>query len=215
MRAQWSLVSLLGTAALGIVFGTPVAAVAGPGFVDGCVTARCVPAEYGPGRTAGGFNEGGYRPGQTFTPLFTGVLREIRVGLWGPGDLNAIAEIRPTLNGAPTNVVLAEAVVTGAPYAGDQLYVANFAPRALVLAQGVKYALTLRAPGPTIPIAALADFPACSPSSGTGDFVTTDDYGEHWSIYFQRDRSFVYEICSDAATPTATSTWGRLKTIYR
>lgn len=51
--------------------------------------------------------------------------------------------------------------------------------------------------------------------SGTCDFVTTDDYGQHWSIYPQRDRSFVYEICSDAATPTATRTWGRLKTIYR
>jgi hypothetical protein len=92
------------------------------------------------------------------------------------------------------------------------LHSADFSAQNLVLAVGTRYAVTLRAP---VHHYVLAAFPPCFTSTGTQDYVESLDAGQTWSKLQTRDRSFIYEICLDAATVTRADTWGRLKAIYR
>src|SRR6185369_11571433 len=125
--------------------------------------------------------------------------------------VNAVAEIRPTINGVPTATILAEAIVPGAPYVGGVLQTADFAPSHLVLVAGTRYAVTLRC---TSHQYVLAAFPACSPTTGANDYVASADNGLSWAAQ-SRDRSFIFEVCMDAVTSARASTWGQLKAIYR
>jgi hypothetical protein len=202
--------------ALTLLPGPRAAAAESQGALgDPCVAVGCVPAVFSSGATAGGFGPGSYRLGQTFTPRFTGVLREVRLGLWSQEANAAIAEIRPTSSGVPTSVILGEALVPGTPYSDTRLHIADFSSQLLLLVNGAQYAVTLRPVADAAVITALAAFPPCRPELGTGDFVTSDDFGQTWSIHLPRDRSIVYEACLDAATPTVTGSWGRLKALYR
>lgn len=186
-----------------------------------CTAAGCVPAPYlfNTGRIFGGFSNGDYRPGQTFTPKRRGVLEEVRLGLHNagaPSDPTPVtAEIRTVAGGFPTREILAQAPVAGAPYVGGNLYTASFAAHNLVLESGTRYAVTLRAGGPQI-VYILAVFPGCGPASGSNDPVHTYDGGQTWGYAWSPgERSFVYEVCLGAITPATSATWGRLKTLYR
>ncbi len=187
---------------------------------SGCVAAHCVPPAnlITSGRIFGGFSNGDYQPGQTFSPLFRGVLREVRLALHSttPGDTaRVIAEIRLVSGGLPTAAVFARALVSGAPYVAGPLYPASFEGHNLVLDPGTRYAITLRGGGSQV-VYALAAFPGCDPSTGSYDPVHTYDGGLTWGYAWSpRERSFVYQVCLDAATPTTRSTWGRVKLLYR
>jgi len=184
----------------------------------GCVAAECVPSFIGPERIFGGFNNGAYRPGQTFVPRFRGVLNEVRLGLHTTvlGDPTpVVAEIRPVVAGLPTSVILAQAVVAGAPYIGGQLYTASFTGQNLMLDASTTYAITLRGTSSRI-VYILAEFPSCNPATGSRDPAHSNDGGLTWTYaYSPGERSFVYQVCVDAATPALRSTWGEIKTLYR
>jgi len=204
---------------LGVLLATVAriadAAIAPTAAVEPCGDVGCLPAHWGPGQVAAGFGVGDFRPGQTFAPQFTGVLTEVHLGLETNGVVGAIAEIRPVVNGVPTSTVLAEAPVPGAPYTGGLLYAADFSAQNLVLTVGTRYAVTLRANAPQI-ISILAAFPAChSATTGTFDYVYSDDAGQTWAMLPTRDRSIIFEVCMDLVTPTRASTWGSVKAIYR
>ena len=215
MRTRHPSRSLCFALLLAFSAGSPLAATpAATSFVN-CGAAGCVPANWGPGQIAAGFGVGGFQPGQTFAPAITGVVVSVRLGLETSGVIAAIAEIRPTVNGLPTNTVLASAPVPGAPYTAGVLYTADFAPSNLVLTAGTRYAVTLRANAPQL-ISILAAFPACAvATTGTHDYVHSDDFGQTWAKLATRDRSIIYQVCLDAATPARADTWGRVKAIYR
>jgi hypothetical protein len=105
--------------------------------------------------------------------------------------------------------------VAGAPYTPGLLHTASFSPQNVVLSVGTRYALVLRGnPGQITTI--LAAFPACNAvASGANDYVETLDGGASWSALPTRDRSIIFEVCLDAATPARGSTWGRVKAVYR
>jgi hypothetical protein len=176
-----------------------------------------VPAHWGPGQIAAGYGAGvpGFFPGQTFKPRFTGVLASVRLGLVG-GPTPALVQIRTTTPaGLPTNTVLGTAAVAGAPYTGGVLYSASFAPQNIVLTAGTRYAIVFTGAPPGI-VTILAAFPPCNAfGSGAEDYVHTYDGGATWEKLQARDRSIIFEVCLDAATPTAATTWGRVKAIYR
>lgn len=197
-------------------------AVAAPvGAQTGCVAAGCVPApgQFTPSTTFGGFNNGPYIPGQVFTPTFRGVLSEVRLGLHNassPSDTTrAVAEIRTVEAGFPSGVVLAQALVSGAPYVGGNLYPASFSAAHLVLEPGTHYAIILRTGSPNV-VYILGVFPGCQPYTGSINPVHSYDGGLTWGYAWSPgERSFAYEVCVDAATPTVRSTWGSVKAAYR
>jgi len=178
-----------------------------------CTAAGCVNGYWGSGQIAGGFGLTAYRLGQTFTPKFTGVLNAVHLGLETitGSNINTIAEIRPTANGVPTSMVLAEAVVPGAPYVGGVLYSADFSSADLLLETGTRYAVTLRS---TTHCYALAAFPKCPVSTGANNFVESNDNGQTWDALYD-DRSLIFEVCMDAVTPVRAHSWGSVKAIYR
>lgn len=181
-----------------------------------CGAAGCVPAVWGPGQTAAGYGLGApdFFPGQTFEPKFTGVLSSVRVGLLNDNPGIASLQIRTTSGGLPTNTVLGSAPVPGAPYAAGVLYSASFAGQNIVLTAGTRYAIVFAGAPPHVYV--LASFPACSAvASGAQDYVHTYDNGATWQKLQIRDRTIIFEVCSDAATATSTTTWGRVKAIYR
>jgi len=180
-----------------------------------CVTAGCVPSLFSSGQTAAGFNDGSFRPGQTFAPQFSGQLKEVRLGLFSQGTNDAIVEIRPVAGGVPTSTVLAQATVPGSPYADNVLHVADFTSQNLTLNAGTEYAITLVASGASPNIAALGSFPPCPSSTGTGDYVSSSDGGSTWTVYPYMDRSFVYEVCLDAGVPVQRVSWGTIKAMER
>lgn len=179
-----------------------------------CSVAGCINSIWGSGQIAAGFGLTAFRPGQTFTPSVLGELSAVQLGLETITGMfgNVIAEIRPTVNGLPTATILAEAEVPGSPYTGGVLYTADFRQNHLMLAGGVRYAITLRAP---IHNYVLAAFPPCPVGTGTNDYVSSENNGQTWSFYFQRDRSFIFQVCMDAPTGTRRDTWGQIKSIYR
>jgi hypothetical protein len=180
-----------------------------------CINAAgCINGYWGPGQEAAGFGLTAFRPGQTFTPSISGLLTTVDLGLETitGGTVNAVAEIRPTINGVPTATILAEAIVPGAPYAGGVLHTADFAPSHVVLVAGTRYAVTLRC---TSHQYILAAFPACSSTTGANDYVSSEDNGQTWAVLSPRDRSFIFEVCMDAVTSVRAGTWGQLKAIYR
>lgn len=183
----------------------------------GCDAAGCVPPSFSDGQIFGGFSNDFYRPGQIFAPRFRGVLREVLLGLSTsiPGDTTCVViEIRTVQGDFPTGVILGQAVIPHGPYAGGQLYAGSFAGQNLLLDSGTPYAITLRTTGGHAYV--LARFPGCDPSTGSINPVHTYDGGATWSFaYTPGERSMVYEVCVDAATPAWSSSWGRLKTIYR
>lgn len=186
-----------------------------------CVAAGCVPPpeSFLPGVIFGGFNSGAYIPGQTFKPLFRGVLKEVRLGLHNadaPGDTTrVVAEVRAVAGGFPSGPVLARALVAGAPYVGGHLYTASFPNAQLVLEPGTLYAITLRTSSPNV-VYILARFPGCGSWTGSINPVHSYDGGTTWGYAWSpAERSFAYEVCVDAVTPTVRSTWGRLKAAYR
>ena len=202
-------------AMLATLVGSAHAGTARSLAVEPCGDVGCLPAHWGPGQFAAGFGVGDFRPGQTFAPQFTGVLTEVHLGLETNGVVGAIAEIRPVVNGLPTSTVLAQAPVPGAPYTGGLLYAADFSAQGLVLTAGTRYAVTLRSNAPQI-ISILAAFPACfSATTGTLDYVYSDDAGQTWVKLPTRDRSIIFEVCLDVVTPTRASTWGNVKAFYR
>lgn len=180
-----------------------------------CVTAGCVPSVYSSGRTAAGFNDGSFRPGQTFTPQFSGQLKEVRLGLFSQGANDAIVELRPVAGGVPTGTVFAQATVPGSPYADNVLHVADFTSQNVTLNAGTEYAITLVASGASPNISVLASFPPCPSSTGTGDYVSSSDGGSTWTVYPSMDRSFVYEICLDVGVPVQRVSWGTIKAMER
>lgn len=190
---------------------------AGPTTPD-CAAARCVPAYWEGGQQAAGFLDAEFRPGETFTPKFTGVLTAVRVGLYTVEypTSNAIAEIRVTVNGLPTGAVLAQATVLGAPYAAGALHTADFTSQNIVLAGGTRYAVTLRCPTHQY---ILGTFPGCSANTATGAYCHSYDFGQTWTSAppgtYPNDRSIIFEVCLDAATAASRTTWGRVKAMYR
>lgn len=187
----------------------------------GCVTAECVPPPYLfiAERIFGGFNNGEFIPGQTFTPRLGGQLDVVRLGLYSVGNPNdttrVVAEIRTVEAGFPSEVILARALVSGAPYVAGNLYPAPFASQHLLLEAGARYAITLRTASPSV-VYILAALPGCDPSTGSNDPVHSYDGGLTWGYaWFPAERSFVYEVCVDGATPAVHGTWGRVKTLYR
>ena len=180
-----------------------------------CSVARCVPPSWGTGQIAAGFQDGPFFPGQTFTPKLTGALTFVKLGLWSTSAIQAVVEVRTTANGLPTPTVLAQAPVAGAPYGPGVLHTATFSPANVVLMAGTRYALVLRGNANQV-TTIFAVFPACNAAtSGTNDYVHTLDGGATWSTLETRDRSIIFEVCLDSATPALTSTWGRVKAIYR
>ncbi len=215
MRARHPGRSLRLFACLALCAGGARAVTPAPADLASCAAAGCVPAAWGPGQVAAGFGVGGFQPGQTFAPSFTGALAAVKLGLQTSGAITAVAEIRPTANGLPTATVLASAPVPGAPYTAGVLYTADFAAANLVLVAGTRYAVTLRATS-NVTISILAAFPPChAATTGTHDYVHSDDLGQTWSKLATRDRSIVYQVCLDAATSARATTWGRVKGIYR
>ena len=200
-----------GCLALASLAGTATAAPAG---LTSCTAAGCTTTYWGSGQIAAGFGLSSFRPGQTFSPNFSGVLNTVRLGLEtiNGNTSNVAAEIRTVSNGLPTTTILGEAPVPGAPYTGGVFYSADFTAQNLVLIAGTRYAITLRCVGHQYVLAA---FPPCRTNSGTYDYVSSEDDGQSWSLYFTRDRSFIYQVCMDAATPVWAGTWGSVKAIYR
>lgn len=197
-------------------FAAPLAhtANAAPVGLTSCSAAGCTNPYWGSGQIAAGFGDGPFRPGQTFAPKFSGVLNTVRLGLETVtgNPVSAVAEIRTVTNGLPTTTILAEATVLGAPYTGGVFYAADFTAQNLVLFGGTRYAITLRGSGHHYVLAA---FPACPTSTGAIDYVHSYDAGQTWATLQTRDRSIIFEVCMDAATPTQGTTWGRVKAIYR
>jgi hypothetical protein len=184
-----------------------------PAPPDPCVTAGCVPLNFSSGQTAAGFNDGAFRPGQTFTPQFSGTLKEVRLGLFSQGVNDAVVEIRTVAGNVPTTTVLGQATAPGSPYADNVLHVADFSSQNVVLNAGTPYAITLVASTGSPGIAALGSFPPCPQgATGTGDYVSSNDGGNTWTVFPFMDRSLVYEVCLDAPTPVRISTWGEIKT---
>ena len=183
----------------------------------GCDAAGCVPTWFSSEQMFGGFSNGSYRPGQIFTPRFRGVLSEVRLGLFTTTQtdtMHVIIEIRTVQGGFPTNVILGQAVVPGGPYAGGSLYAGSFAGQNLQLDPGTQYAITLRTTGGIVFI--LARFPGCDASTGTINPVHTFNGGTTWAYATSPgERSMIYQVCVDAATPAVSSSWGRVKTLYR
>jgi hypothetical protein len=183
----------------------------------GCVAAECVPPGTSWPGTFGGFSNGSYRPGQIFAPLFGGVLREVRLGLEAsrPSDTTRVViQIRTVQGGFPTSVVLGEAIVPGGPFVNGTLYTGSFAGQGMLLESGTEYAITLRTTGGNV--ALLAQFPGCDPSTGSINPVHTYDGGATWGYAWSPgERSMIYQVCVDAATPAVRSSWGRVKTLYR
>ena len=207
--------SLRLAAVLAVLAPTARAAGNAPPSVTSCSAAGCVTPYWGPGQIAAGFGVDDFRPGQTFAPRFSGVLSAVHLGLQTAGTVNAVVEIRPVVNGLPTLTILASAEATGAPYTPGVLYSADFSAQKLVLTAGTTYAITLRADAPQI-VTILAAFPACLfATTGTLDYVNSYDAGQTWAKLPTRDRSFIYEVCMDAATAARTGAWGALKSIYR
>lgn len=185
----------------------------------GCDTAECVPPVISPGLVFGGFRNDSYRPGQIFAPRIRGVLSEVRLGLStspsNPSDTTCVViEIRTVHGGLPTTVILGQAIVPG-PFAGGSLHGGSFAGQNLLLDSGTQYAITLRTTGGHAYI--LGRFPACDSSTGSINAVSSSDGGATWREVggSPTDRSMVYQVCVDAATPAVRSTWGRMKTDYR
>ena len=182
-----------------------------------CDAAKCVPPGFSSGSIFGGFSNGLYRPGQIFMPRFRGVLSEIRLGLHTttPNDTTRVViEIRTVQGGFPTSVILGQAIISSGPFAGGSLYTGSFAGQNLQLDPGTQYAITLRTTGGHANI--LARFPGCDPSTGSINPVHTYDGGATWGYAWSPgERSMVYQVCVDAATPAVRSSWGRVKTLYR
>ena len=185
----------------------------------GCDTAECVPPVISPGLIFAGFRNDFYRPGQIFAPRIRGALSEVRLGLHTspstPNDTTCVViEIRTVQGGLPTSVILGQAIVPG-PFAGGSLYGGSFAGQNLMLDPGTQYAITLRTTGGHAYI--LGRFPACDPSTGSIEAVSSFDGGATWFYVggSPTTRSMVYQVCVDAATPAVSSSWGRVKTVYR
>jgi hypothetical protein len=196
-----------------LAVASPIVRAAPPAPTN-CIAAGCTNSYWGSGQIAAGFGAPlAFQPGQTFTPQFTGALHAVRLGLETSlgHNVNAVVEIRTTVNGLPAATILAEAPVPGAPYAAGVLHAADFTAQNIVLTAGTRYALTLRSGAHQYILAA---YPACFTSTGAADYVHTYD-GQTWEKLATRDRSIIFEVCLDAATPTRTSTWGRVKAIYR
>lgn len=185
----------------------------------GCNAAGCVPPSFSSGQIFGGFRNGLYQPGQVFAPRFGGMLSEVRLGLHTvpatPEDTTCVViEIRTVEGGFPTNLILGEAVVSGGPFVGGNLYSGSFAGQNLLLDPGTPYAITLRTTGGHAYI--LGRFPACDPSTGSINPVHTYDGGATWGYAWSPgERSMVYQVCVDAVTPSVRISWGRVKTLYR
>jgi hypothetical protein len=211
MRQLTHLSLLLATGLLWPAAGNATVQPGGPG----CGAAYSIPSIYwGSGVQAAGFDNRPFRPGQTFTPRFGGVLAQVNLGFWSQGSSRAIVEIRTVAGGVPTTTVLGQASAPPGPYPDHPLYEANFMGQGIVLQAGVRYAITLRTDG-VEPIEVLGSFePHPVDLTGTNDFVWSDDAGATWAIWPHDHRAFVYEVCVDAATPTRRPTWGSLKATY-
>lgn len=198
--------------ALALIAGARSAAAQG----TGCVAAECAPPVFSSGTIFGGFFNDFYRPGQIFAPRFRGVLREVRLGLdtVNPSDTtHVVVEIRSVLGGFPTSVILASGIIPG-PFVGGNLYTASFTGQNLLLDPGTEYAISLRTTGGHAYI--LARFPACEPSTGSINPVHTYDFGATWGFAWEPgERSMIYQVCVEAATPAARTSWGKIKTLYR
>lgn len=183
----------------------------------GCEAAECAPPGFSWQQVFGGFSNGSYRPGQIFAPRFRGVLSEVRLGLQtsSPSDTTRVViEIRTVQGGFPTSVLLGQAIVSGGPFVAGTLYIGSFAGQDLLLESGTPYAITLRTTGGHVYI--LGQFPGCDPSTGSINPVHTYDGGATWGYAWSPgERSMIYQVCVDAATPAVRSTWGRVKTLYR
>ncbi len=210
LRSSWLFLAVLCVLPLAARAANPA-----PTAPD-CAAAGCVTPYWGAGQYAAGYGAGiGFYAGQTFTPKFTGVLSSLRLGLESYGPVGALVEIRTTLNGLPTTTVLGSATVAGAPYTPGVFYSANLAPQNIVLGAGTRYAIVFANDPPQI-ISILAAFPPCdAAASGANDFFYSYDNGQTWSFTASRDRSIIFEVCLDAATPASTTTWGRVKAFYR
>ena len=107
------------------------------------VTAEHVPADYSSGGlSVSGFNNGSFRPGQTFTALLGGLLGEVSVALWSSGANNVVVEVRDTSGGLPASL-LASGLITSGPYNG-LFQTVDLSSSGITLNGGGLYAITLR-----------------------------------------------------------------------
>jgi hypothetical protein len=177
----------------------------------GAVVAECVPPNVSSGRSAAGFNNGSFRPAQTFVPQMSGILETVELGLYSLEANDVVVEIRSTSEGVPTTTILDSAVIVGGPFSDDSLHTAHFGST-LALTAGVTYAIALRTVNPSPNVLVLASFPACT-TNGTVLYYDSWDEGHTWSPW--TDRSFVYRVSLNVPTPAVASTWGSVKACYR
>jgi hypothetical protein len=180
-----------------------------------CEAASCVPDFWSRGQIAGGVGPDFYAAAQVFVPGFTGALDQVLLGLWSTTPGSVIVEIRTVQDGVPTATLLATATMPSGPYSDDVLHAARFEGARPVLTRGTPYALVTRARN-TPPIQVLGAFPACRLAlTGSSHFADSYDGGTTWRAAPPQERSFVYRVCLDAATPARPHTWGALKLLYR